>query len=177
LLNQTTKHFANPVRGKILLEIHTNEKQTAKQLMKKFPDIPQPTLYRYLRMMLLDGTLKITEEKQIRGTVEKTYAIAVDLVGDIRRIRDNNDRDGFMQLFSVFITGIMTEFEEYIKREDVDLTNDSTIFQMAPVYATKEEIHEALISYGEVVQKLLKNEPSGARSLHNICTIITPPKK
>jgi hypothetical protein len=127
--------------------------------------------------MLADGTLRITEEKQIRGTIEKTYAIAIDLVGDLRSIRENNDKDGFMQLFSVYITGIKAEFEEYIKREDVDLLADGTGFKMAPVYATTEEIEDAFIAFGEAVKKLLENKPSAGRELRNICTIITPPKK
>ena len=175
--NQITKHFANPARGKILFEIYTKEKQTAKQLLEKFPDIPQPTLYRYLRMMLSDGTLKIAEEKQVRGTVEKTYAIAVDLTGDVRHIIETNDRAGYMQLFFVYIAGVSAEFEEYVRRENVDLLNDGALFQMAPVYATTEEVHEALKAYGEAILKLLENKPGDGRELRNICTIITPPKK
>lgn len=173
--NQITKHLANPVRGKILFEIYSEEKQTAKQLLEKFHDIPQPTLYRYLRMMLSDGTLKIVEEKQVRGTVEKTYSIAVDLVGDIKRILETNDKDGLMQLFTVYMTGITKEFKEYLKQEQVDFSNDGMLFQIAPVYATTEELHEALKAYSGAIEKLMKNKPDSKRKLRNICTIITPP--
>ena len=63
--------ITNPVKCKLLLEIHSKGKATAKQLADIYTDIPQATLYRHLKKMLSDGILQVVEETQVRGTVEK----------------------------------------------------------------------------------------------------------
>ena len=41
--------ITNPVKCKLLLEIHSKGKATAKQLAHIYTDIPQATLYRHLK--------------------------------------------------------------------------------------------------------------------------------
>ena len=43
--------ITNPVKCKLLLEIHSKGKATAKQLADIYTDIPQATLYRHLKKM------------------------------------------------------------------------------------------------------------------------------
>ena len=74
--------ITNPVKCKLLLEIYSQEQTTAKHLADVLSDIPQATLYRNLKKMLNDGILKVVEETQVRGTVERTYALAFDLNRD-----------------------------------------------------------------------------------------------
>ena len=66
--------ITNPAKCKLLLEIYSKGQATAKHLSDTFGDIPQATLYRNLKKMLNDGILKVVDETQIRGTVEKSYA-------------------------------------------------------------------------------------------------------
>lgn len=54
--------ITNPVKCKLLLEIHSKGKATAKQLADIYTDIPQATLYRHLKKMLSDGILQVVEE-------------------------------------------------------------------------------------------------------------------
>ena len=44
--------FVNPIKCKLLLEVFSNNRTTAKQLGEKFQDISKATLYRYLNIML-----------------------------------------------------------------------------------------------------------------------------
>lgn len=67
--------IANPVKCKLLLEIHSQGKTTAKHLADIYHDIPQATLYRHLKKMLSDGILQVTEETQVRGTAEKSMSV------------------------------------------------------------------------------------------------------
>ena len=183
MLSNAIKHYSNPIRGKLLFEISLRGQATAKELQRKFPDIPQATLYRYLKMMLADDTIKVAEEKPVRGTVEKTYAPTTNLVSlttdrseAIQCIWDENNREAVMELFLAFVAGITAEFENYLKSEDVNFEADGFGFKMAPIYATAEELTEVKRALGELMTKLMANEPDGERRLHNLCTIITPPK-
>ncbi len=75
---------------KLLLEFLKCEQTTAKHLSETFSDIPPATLYRYLKKMTADGVLKIVNQTQVRGAMEKTYALAIDLKKEMNDILDNN---------------------------------------------------------------------------------------
>ena len=92
--------ITNPVKCKLLLEIYAREQATAKHLSDTLDDIPQATLYRHLKKMLSDGILKVTEETPVRGTLEKTYALAFDLGSDFETILAENSGTLYMQTFT-----------------------------------------------------------------------------
>ena len=77
--------ITNPVKCKLLLEIHSQGKATARHLSDIYNDIPQATLYRHLKKMLSDGILQVIEETQVRGTVEKTYALASNINSNMKK--------------------------------------------------------------------------------------------
>ncbi|MFP3154666.1 hypothetical protein LQZ18_09620 [Lachnospiraceae bacterium ZAX-1] len=168
--------FTNPAKCKLMIEISSKKQVTAKQLAKKFTDIPQTSLYRYLKSMADDGVLKIVKENQIRGTVEKVYACALDFSIEVGKMIKENNGQVYMLLFSQYMMGFMQEFREYTSRADIDIVKDCSGFSLAPVYATREELESALRKFGEILAPLMQNEKTPERSLHNIGIITTPPK-
>ncbi|MDE7326258.1 MAG: helix-turn-helix domain-containing protein, partial [Lachnospiraceae bacterium] len=102
--------ITNPVKCKLLLEIYAREKATAKYLSDTFGDIPQATLYRNLKKMLTDGILKVIEETPVRGTLEKTYALAFDLGSDFETILTKNSGTLYMQTFMQYFLGFAKQF-------------------------------------------------------------------
>jgi len=171
------EHLTNPTRSKIFFEIQSNPQITTKALLKKLPDIAQPTLYRHIKAMLDGRLIKVTGEKQIRGAIEKSYSINIDFDQNIERIVTENDGKAYLQMFTQYIMGIIGEFKMYSETKNINIINDGSTFTTAPFYATTEELHEALMQIGDIVQSLVSNEPTMERSLRNFCTITTPPKK
>jgi hypothetical protein len=168
--------LTNPVKCKLFLAVAAKKRATAKQLTETHPDIPLTSLYRYLKNMTESGILQVVEEHQIRGTVERVYAVAVDFAADIKKIMAENDGQGYMLLFSGFVTGLMREFREYAGRADIDLLRDGSGFTTAPVYATREELEQAIREIGAIIYPLTQNKQTEGRRLHSISIITTPPK-
>lgn len=169
--------FTHPVKCKLLLEIQIAGKTTAKQLTEKYSDIPPATLYRYLKRMTSDGILKIVEENQIRGTVEKTYSLAFDFGEGTQNMLEANSGDAYMQLFMQYISGFVRQFQEYCARSDINIKEDISSFTAAPIYATDEELISALEQYGKITQTLYNNAPAPERKLRTVGFILTPPEK
>lgn len=169
-------NLVNPIRSKIFFEIHNKQQLTAKNLLETFPDVTQPTMYRHLKAMLEEGMLKVVGERPVRGAVEKSYAINLDFGEDIQRIIMENDGQGYLQLFSQYMMGIMAEFTEYASRDHMNIVEDMTAFSTAPVYATNEELVAALTQISEIIMPLVENTPAPGRKLRNLCTILTPPQ-
>ena len=168
--------LGDPLRVRIIMEIQDKGQATASQLLAALEQVPQATLYRHLKKMLADGILKIASENPIRGTVEKVYALGYDLEGDIKKRLMENDGKLYLQMATQYILGILREFQEYADRQDIDITHDGSGFSVAPVYATQEELKEALARIAEVITALGSNPPDGKRQLRNLCIIATPPK-
>ena len=169
--------FTNPVKCRLSLEVIAKGKVTARQLSEACPEVPQTSLYRYLKNMTDDGVLRVVEEHPVRGTVEKVYAMADDFAIDIQKTIEKNDGQAYMLLFTQYMMGLMKEFKEYTAHPDIDILEDCSAFTLAPVYITREEWTTAALQIGTILTGLMKNEKTPERRLHNIGLIVTPPKK
>jgi len=168
--------LSDPVKAKLILEFNKQNQATAKQLAEIHSGIPQATLYRHLKKMLADGVLKVVSENRIRGTVEKVYALAFDPADDIGKMLHENDGKMYLQIVTRQVLGILQEFREYTSGTGIDLERDGSGILVTPVYATAEELKEAITKISETLMSLYNNPADGERRLHNICIITTPPK-
>lgn len=168
--------ITHPIKCKLLLELYSSGKATAKQLAEIYNDIPQATLYRYLKRMTNDGVLKVVEENQVRGTIEKTYAVAINLDSNGQDLIGENSGDAYMQMFMQYIFGFIRRFQEYCKNPNIDILKDRSGFSLAPIYATDEELEAAMVEYSKIIQPLYKNRPTADRKSRTLGLIISPPE-
>lgn len=168
--------ITNPVKCKLLLEINSQGKATAKHLSDTYHDIPPATLYRHLKKMLSDGILKVVEETQVRGTIEKTYALAFDLNSDLETILAENSGTLYMQMFMQYFLGFARQFREYCKFPNINIKKDMSGFSLAPIYLSDEELTELIKSISNIIKAVEKNEPKAGRKLRTIGIIASPPE-
>lgn len=169
--------LTNPVACRLLLEVQVSEHATAKQLAEACPDIPQTSLYRYLKKMTDSGILAVVAARPIRGTVEKVYAVSPSFGEEIGSLIAANDAQAYFTLFTQYMMGLLQEFKEYSTREEIHIADDCSAFTLAPAYLTKEEWAEAAAEIGAILTRLTKQEKTPQRRLHTIGLILTPPKK
>lgn len=167
--------ITNPIKCKLLLEIYSQGQTTAKQLSDKLDDVPQATLYRNLKKMLGDGILKVVEEVQVRGTVEKTYALAFDLNGDFESIIAENSGTLYMQLFTQFFLGFAKQFREYCQSPNINIEKDMSGFSLSHIYLSDKELAELMNSISSTISKSKNNKPNDERKLRTIGVILSPP--
>jgi DNA-binding transcriptional ArsR family regulator len=65
----------HPVRLRILVALAGGKGMTPLQIADQLRDIPQASLYRHISRMLKLKVLKVVEERPVRGTMEKVYAL------------------------------------------------------------------------------------------------------
>lgn len=166
--------ITNPVKCKLLLEIHSRGKATAKQLADIYHDIPQATLYRHLKKMLSDGILQVVEETQVRGTVEKTYALALHISDNMETMLEKNSGELYMQYFMQYIFGFAKQFQEYCQSPHIDIRKDMTGFSLSPLYLSDEELTALITDISQRINTVKKNEPTPERKLRTIGVIVSP---
>lgn len=177
MINKLTNCLVNPIKCKLLIEIQTKEKVTAKQLSDVYKEIPQATLYRYLNRMVRDDILKIVEENKVRGVIERVYALNADIMQATIEALENNSSELYLHMFTQFTIGLLNEFQSYTQKENIDILKDGSGFSICPVYATINELNDASKKIGTILEPLLQNKPDGLRKLHSIAIVVTPPKE
>lgn len=68
--------LTNPVAYRIVAALGTRGQQTTEGLAQILPDVPTSTLYRQLARLRAAGVLRVVGERQARGALELTYAVA-----------------------------------------------------------------------------------------------------
>lgn len=166
--------IANPVKCKLLLEIHSQGKATAKHLADTYHDIPQATLYRHLKKMLSDGILQVVEETQVRGTVEKTYSLAYDICSNMETMVEENSAELYMQYFMQYILGFAKQFQKYCQSPNINIKKDMTGFSLSPLYLSDDELTSLVTDISQIISTVKNNEPDSTRKLRTIGVIVSP---
>ena len=168
--------ITNPVKCKLLLEIYSQERATAKHLSDVLGDIPQATLYRNLKKMLNDGLLKVVEEARVRGTVERTYALAFNPNSDFEAILAENSGTLYMQLFMQYLLGFAKKFRKYCKSPYFNIKKDMSGFSLSHLYLSDEELTELMKNISNIIKTVEKNKPKAERKLRTLGIIVAPPE-
>ena len=168
--------ISNPAKSRLMIEIMRRGKVTAKYLAEKCVDIPQTTLYRYLKRVTDDGLLKIVGETPIRGTVEKTYALTFD-PSDPPSVLGQNSGAMYMQMFFQYFLTFAKIFQDYCDTPGIDIKKDRSGLSLSHVYLTDEELEKVAADMAQILYPLQENKPKPEPKLRTVGLIISPEHK
>ena len=81
--------------------------------------------------MLHDGILKVVEETQVRGTVERTYALAQNINSNMEKYWKKTPAELYMQYFMQYIMGFARQFQQYCQSPNINIKEDMTGFSLS----------------------------------------------
>jgi len=171
--------LTNPYKLQIVQTIMERGQCTAKELMSIHDNVPQATLYRMLNSLIDDEILFVAEEKKVRALKQKIYSVNPELREQENSIVTENNGVGYFKLFSNFVMTLLKEFQDYSKKESINILEDGSGFSAIPIYATTEELQEMSREIGDIVKKYqTKNTKlTGDQKIHILAMILTPPKE
>ena len=167
--------LTNPARNKLVRQVLDEGQTTAKALAEKNKEIPQATLYRYLKKMVSDGILKVVEERRVRNVTEKVYAMAIDFEADVNKMIAENDGEAYFGLFQQFTIGLLNEYGAYCARDNIDILNDGSGFRVHSLHATTDELKELAANIWKLVAPYTNREATPDAKARSIAVIFTPP--
>jgi len=176
-MNDTTiKAMMHPLRLRIIQELAIKQQATTKELMHACGDIPQATLYRHLKELHNQDIIKVSQENQINGIIEKVYTINQEHKPFAKDPSELTIED-LSSIFNQFMISLMTDFKTYINHED-GLNHLQTEFGLvsASLFLSDQELIDMLTKINEVISSYLQNEPNEERKLRKFSRILTTSK-
>ena len=163
----------HPVRWRII-RAASGGAITAQRLVAQMPDVPQATLYRHLNTLANAGLLRLVEQRRVRGTVERVYALGEggdDLSGDDLA---GLDTDGHLRLFGAFLSTLLADYVRYLQRGDIDLYHDGVGFRQRELHLSDEEFAGMAAELRALLDRYSGLEPEDGRVVRLFTTVVMP---
>lgn len=148
----------HPIRWRVIQALMGRELTTS-DLKERLADVAVTTLYRQVAILADAGLLRVVAERQVRGAVERTYALdteqpSVGKAGDL-------SRDELRSAFAGFSAGLVADVERYLARDRIDPEADKISFTQAALYLSDAELAQLGTAMGDLLRPLLESDRAG----------------
>jgi DNA-binding transcriptional ArsR family regulator len=142
----------HPTRIRILQEV-AGRKLTVRQIAELLSDVPQTTLYRHLKILVQAEQLKVVEERPVRGTMEKLYALGdnLGLIGP--ETAREMSVDDWMAACKLFAGSVLGDFSRYLRRADAEPVGDLAGMRKYSLELTHEEFGRLLGAISALIRE------------------------
>ncbi len=164
----------HPVRLRIVQTLLNDRALTTAELRGELSEVPVATLYRQVSALVDGGVLEVVGERRVRGAVERTYGLrpAAASVGAEDAAGMSAQDHG--QAFLTFVAGLLSDFDRYLGRGDVDLGRDLVGYRQVALHLTDEETHALLAELRAALLARMGNEPGPGRTRRVLTTVLMP---
>jgi hypothetical protein len=170
----TADLLLHPVRLRVVQAFLGDRALTTGDLRTELPDVPPASLYRHVALLVDGGVLAVVAERRIRGVFERTYVLrssaASISLDELAKMTVEDHRHGFL----VFVAGLISDFDRYLARGDIDLLRDEVSYRMLALWLSDHELAEMSKELFAVLQPRLTNVPKRGRKRRILSTILLP---
>lgn len=164
----------HPVRLRIVQNLLAGTGLTTHQLHERLRDVPIATLYRHVAHLVEHGLISVVNEHQVRGASEKTYCVAPGFTNPTGEELRSLSSEELLTVFTVFISGVISDFDEYIHTGAPDLVADQVSFAQADFWATNDEVDAFVATLMGALGDLRTNGPGMGRRRRKLTTVLIP---
>ena len=165
----------HPLRLRIIQSFLGDRELTTAHLLAELDGVGAATLYRQVGTLLKAGVLMVVRERQVRGTVERTYALSVT---DARPAADDDDGatagEDHRRAFMAFLAGLLGDVDRYIDAGEVDLERDGAGYRSVALWLTDDELSTMITEIGVAVQARAANAAGPGRTRRVLSTVLIP---
>ena len=172
-MNETRDLLLHPIRLRIVQTV-AGAPLTPLQLKQRLGDVPQATLYRHLKQLADGGLLEVVEERQVRGSVERTYGLVADAVALSDDDLESATTDDHFRYFATFVGTLLNDFAAYLDAGDPALGADRVGYRQVPLWLTDDEFDALIEKMRSAVDDHVANEPASGRRRRLLTTIVMP---
>ncbi len=155
----------HPIRLQIITAL-TGQHMTARELARIVPGVPPTTLYRHINLLVEGGLLQVVSETQVRGAVERTYALTNRPSLSADDLQGMKKKD-YQQAFMVYLSSLMGAAQRYLDGksddEEFNALEDGMDLSLGALHLSDEEFQALNQGILELIQSAAGNPPGGER--------------
>ncbi len=171
-----TTLILHPIRLQIVTAL-SNRQMTAKELAEIVPKVPLTTLYRHINALVEGGLLKIVSETQVRGTLERTYAMAVRPSLNAEDLKGMKKHD-YQQAFIIYLLSLMSIAQRYLDRkgegEEFNPLADGMDLSLGMLNLSDEEFQDLNRRILDLIIASTSNPPGAGRKPRTFTYLFIP---
>lgn len=175
--NSKAKLILHPVRMKIIQALLGGQKLTVQQMLDIVKDVPQATFYRHLNKLVDAEVITVVEEHQVRGTIEKVYAVNLQKANVTADDLKETSNEEHLNYFLTFLMNLLGDFEQYLQGDNIDLMKDGVSYRQTKLHLNDEEFVQFITEIRSVYERAAQKTPSLERRTRTVATIIIPEKE
>ena len=146
---------------RILTTVYSRKILTTKELANILSDIPQATLYRYVRLLIEVGALGVVKEEKKRGGVERTIKLTKNPKGTFDEI-------------STAIMYLHNSFRKYFEKEDCNPEKDLLAVSSVSLMLDDNEYLKLLTQINILIEDAINKEKKENQKQRNLYIISAP---
>lgn len=170
----TFSSLLHPVRFRIAQILLGEGELTTHYLHERLPEVPIATLYRHIANLVDHQLIEVVSEKQVRGASEKTYRLVADYASPTLAELESLSKEELLTMFTVFMSGVIHDFDLYLQEGDFNLSDDQVSFAQASFWADDSEVDAFGHSLMTALEILLHNKPKPGRRRRTLTTVLMP---
>lgn len=165
----------HPVRIRIIQHLSKGS-ATVYELKEWITDVPQATLYRHLNTLHKNQIIYVTDERKVRGAVERTYALEKNTAYITAEEAAKLSKEEHMKMFMTFLSHITGEVEAYLDG-DPNLSTDLFGYNQLDLYLNEEEWEDLSRGMQTLISKYIPNRPSKQNKKVTLVQMLVPEPK
>ncbi|RII11224.1 hypothetical protein DSC45_29160 [Streptomyces sp. YIM 130001] len=166
----------HPVRARILRTLLGADELTTAQLRDRLPDIAPATMYRHVATLAQAGILEVVAERQVRGTVERSYRVRQEQALVDEEARTAMTKDDHRQAVTVFAGSMIGDFDRYLARDDAEPAREGVLYRQGAVWLTADEFTELVEEIEAAVARRTRTAAEDGRTRHILSLALVPDK-
>lgn len=158
----------NPVRQRIVQQLMLRGSSTVREIGEELSDVPRPSLYRHVNILLEAGCIRVESERTVRGAVERRYELVAQPMGAEPSMEEVG------QLIQGTLISVAADFARYFAEGDADPQRDMLSVGASTLMLSDTEMMEFLQRIGNVINDYVQNGVGEGRKPRRICFISSP---
>lgn len=158
----------NPVRQRIVQYLMLHGGGTVREIGEELSDIPRPSLYRHVNILLEANCIRVAAEKTVRGTVERCYELVEKPMGADPSLQEVG------QLIQGTLMSMASDFARYFAGGNADPQRDMLSVGASTLMLSDVEMMEFMQRIGAVINDYVTNTAGEGRRPRRICFISSP---
>ena len=164
----------HPVRLRLLLELVKGER-TVDDLHAVIPQVSRATLYRHLYRLVQGGVVRVTSQRAVRGTVEKTYALVTEHLSLDETAFNRLSREEHLEFFITFLSSLLNDYARYLTtRSTPNLRADGVGYHKYVLFLSEDEFSAFVRALNQALIPFLEKTPTPERTPRLFATILMP---